>query len=402
MNTLITLAALAASFEGSQNAQVVTALRTAEAIRDNFPSFKAETIKAFPGCEAFSGNYVENIMPVSDSSSGRTYYLVDFDGANGYVLLGDGLEILGFRPSGEFDYANAHRNFNRDFLSFSSGYHPFVEAKSVSSPVPRKTILRAALPFSGPNSLDSYVSSKYGSGYTFNSKTWMGENCQKNANFSIYRENVGTGYWKDEDNCLLSALYKELERAKSVYSSKGYSAIPTQSVLVGSTSDPLYSELMAQRTADGEAKYAIHNMTVPKAYKDIRDYFIANDAYQTGPATVTKGVGCVANLASRYGLPMSASFMTDFSFETEIINGANKACERSYVWTPSGGENAGHSMNVIGYSCYQKETGWWIFKHTDKVFFTLVDDGWQGEMSAVDFTELERAGQKGTLLRTVF
>lgn len=395
MNAILSLAALAASVSAGVS---INAMDLGLAVSRDFSSVREQVCESLPDGESFAGTGVERILEIDDMMTGGAFCLVDFDGRNGYVMFGSDLSIIGLSLSGDFNYESIVFGFDSKFLSFGDGYHPFSKSVWGAAHSPK-----GRMAFSGPLSLSSYIEGKYGTGYdNFEMTAWPGWSYRENSEFSIYKENVGGYSYKDEDNCLLSSIFKSLEMANGRYSSYGYSSIPMGEVVAGGESDPFFSSLMAAKTASGEQRYVIAKSEAPESYRDIRDYFIINDGYRTGPSTVSKGVGCISNLASRYGTAMSASFLTDWSFTGEIVDNANKQSRVGYIWTPSGGDYANHSMNAIGFTYFKKESGWWIFKRTDYVYFSIVDDGRSGKMSAVDFTELEKNSQKGTIIKIIF
>lgn len=386
MNALLSLAALAASLSMPNGR--VSAMEAGLAIENDFPTFREQVQKTAP---MFSASRVEKIFEVEGENGGR-YCLVDFDGSNGYCLLGDSLEMVGMVYSGNFDYGLADGPFSSSFLSFSNGYHPFSEQSLFSQGKIRSPIRKIA--FSGTPSLSDYVANKYGAGFSgVESRALSDWPYVQNEEYSVYSESVGSSSFKSEDNCLLSSLYKSLLRAKKAFPAKGLSPIPTGEVSIGE-GDSFRQSLLAERNSGGSPRfYPFHNQA-PEAYKDIRDYFIANDGYRVGPATFSKGADCISQLSGKYGVSITASFGTDLSFQSDAVETITRGGDKEIIWMPTGGEYAYHAMNVTGYSYYQKTSGWWIFAHTDYVHFCLVDDGYQGKISA-----LEKNGKKGTLLR---
>jgi hypothetical protein len=400
MISLLTLATLAASFGGPQAGASVPAMTIGKAIQEDFVSFRKGIVSSLPEAADFSAEGVENLSELIDVSSGRSYCLVDFSSSCGYTILGADFDMLGFASFGNFDYSAVSSGFSSTFVSFGNGYHPFSSHRAFLRNAP---VMKTKIAYSGIDSLTSYVTGKYGNG--FSSKTIQcvsGWSYNKDSDFSVYLERKNNcASLFDEDNCYLASIYKSLLWAKGTYSSKGYSVFPASEASVG-PSDFFYSSLMAEKTAQGESRYILQHTQVPEMYYDIRFYFIYNSAYRTGPAQISIGPSCIAGLNARYNTKMTSNLSTDFSFESEIVDACDKGLARGYVWTPTGGDYLNHSMNVVGYALFQKTSGWWIFQHTDKVYLALVDDGYQGKMSAVDFTELEKAGQKGSLFRINF
>lgn len=324
----------------------------------------------------------------------RPAVLLDLDGQNGYLLLGEGGEVVAIQPTGDpnWDLVNGQLAYSRldgfGILNASQRYTPFST---------QKTFLDLSALFgsySGQESNDngegrivdrvSYVADRYGTDFIntdgFDSSDWGFET---QSECSLYQKNFSDGSVAYENNCVPYSLYRSLAYLGSL---KGVS-LPTDSSDYYVGGDSFYASYMAQRNEAGNPLYSIYQRHLPILYQNIRSYFVQYDNYSFGGSHPSAMSGCVSSLAARYGVSLSGALVSGLSFDNDVIPAfAANASPLALIWNPSSGSYANHSMSVTGYQIYSKTSGWWIFTPTDYVNLLQVNDGYSSSARYIDMT----------------
>jgi hypothetical protein len=358
-------------------------------IEQNFASFR-EAMCHYDGFASFSATKVEQAIEVPLLGEEKTCYLLDFDGLNGYALVGDKREMLAFSPKGSAPFD--------EFLCFSrydgwgsqkpgESFIPFARSRASDG----DTLCGVENTLTFISDPDAYIQAHYGSEASLqqaNNKAMWPFHTQQT--YSVYAKHIDGGLYEYESNCQLASIYESLEYFRTYFS---LSALPGANVGITPQSDPFYSLFMNQHTASGNSLYTIAHDTLPSIYQKIRAWFIQNDNYQFGPSHLNQTANCLAYLASQYSVSITGVYSTTWSLNDLISDVTKqKVCD---VFCVVDGTAPKHAMPITGRRVYKKTTGWWIFQHTD--YYTLMgfNNNKSGSQKFLDFT----SAPSGTLMK---
>jgi hypothetical protein len=351
-------------------------------IESNFDYFRLAMRGNAPDASSFDASYIEEeiVMGLTDSSEEAAY--LDFDGDNGYAVIGKNLEVFLLVPTGQIvvDASRGSLIYSRyDGLGYTRSGIPFEPLGEEASSFDW-TGAQSGTHYAGQESGAEgsgkiirpveYVAAKYGSGYeNYEIRVLQSWYFQTQKVFSLYARRNDDGTTSYEGNCLLASLYKNLDYIRSTRSA----SLPSDTVQANLSNDSFYASFMSQTTSDGYPRYSVYHSECPRLYKEIRDYFRDNDSYTFDSAHPSKASDCVAYINGLHATAFTTTLVTSWSFENEVEAAINNI-QKYQIWNQVYGTYPNHSMPVVGYSLFRKTTGWWIFTHTDYVKLMGVND----------------------------
>jgi len=364
---------------------------TASFIASNFSYFASMVRENVQNGASFSASYVENKIDIALTKTLEAAVYLDFDGENGYAVVGKNLEIYKVVVSGQlvFDLTRGDLVYSLyDGLGYSRTDVPFdpigsgavydwTSAQNGTHYAGQETGAEGSGKIVRPS---EYVTAKYGSGFeNYEIRALPNWYFEIQKSFSLYAKRNEDGTTSYEGNCLLASLYKSLDYIRS---SRGYS-LPSDTVFSNLSNDSFYTSFMSQMTGDGHNRYSVYHTSCPHLYKEIRDYFRDNDSYTFESAHPSKAGDCIAAINTLNGTTFTSAMVTNWSFESEVESPITNI-NRYMIWNQVYGTYPNHSMPVVGYTLFRKTTGWWIFAHTDYVKLMEVNDNFIDQERYID------------------
>ncbi|MCL1885474.1 MAG: hypothetical protein FWF98_01730 [Dehalococcoidia bacterium] len=333
----------------------------------------------------FSASYVEFKREIILVESGDIAIYLDFDGDNGYMLLGDNYVGYAFEIEGDLEYLR-----NIDEIYFYSVYDKFMFVQNGE-------LIPAGIEFKGEDfwddfnygvqwagqdppggagliyNLPAYMLDRYDAGYLpHESNTLSGFILAKQYDLSTYYKingNVSTS----EGNCVLSSIYVLLNYWRYA---KGYSSFPSTS----SNYNPINDYFYTQVVNDGWTPHYPNN--TPDLYLTIRSMAVNNHGYKTGGVSAIDMV--IEEAAAFYGYnALDASKRLTWSFGGEVVNQINAG--RPSLWNPGFGTYGSHSTVCYGYEVYRKTTRVLFVDFYTYVHLMKLNDNWNSTFRYFDY-----------------
>ena len=344
-------------------------------IEDNFSTFVSKY-------NAFNENKwlaesIEDRKPVINVTDNTSAVYLDFDGNNGYAVVGNDYNFLKFSQSGDLDYLK-----DLDVVLFSE-YDGFVyETESGFARYDvtyaddeywktvkfgryyagQKTNLKEGSGnISDP---DAYIKDRYGSGFILEtSKRLPGYVNVRQDNYSYYRL-----YGRGEGNCTLSAMFGIMRYLRDY---KGMNKFPYIEI-DRKHDDSFYAELIRR------GYKPVTNKKIEKLYATIRKVAI-NYGYTVESTfwTSLNMENIYKEVAYAYGYSMLTrkarldlmwSFLTHVKMEIDL--------GYPVMWNTARGQYGAHSMVVNRYRSYYKVHQFWFIKWREYRNLMSINDNW--------------------------
>ncbi len=405
------------------------AVAVADFIEDNFGKFVYEYNATSE--EEWHATYIENRYDILISECGDEYdgVFLDFDGANGYAVVGNDYNLLDFNVNEESPYLGI--TFDKCMYSTVTGYLYELNGEclsvnpeyNVDESVFDTEFSASMKNYEGQdndrvgcgsiNDTDLYVNDKYGNGWKLSKRKYLtttlnhtGEEITKTQSaLSVYiewkvrKDNLGNEYVDDftEGNCWLVSAYNALqylgEKNKKF---KNLPGVLDTSLYNPRVSEPkIYSKYFDKNGNNLSKALKYSNGTVAKDAngKTIRQYDLkdnnlefpdlyiamrkcANKYYgKINSGSIYETAYLIEQVAKQYDLNIDTNvFYTLLTSSSNALNSINKGYP--FLWGTFGDTYDNHLMMGCGYKTYSKTTGWWIFKVTSYKTFYEVKDGW--------------------------
>ncbi len=392
----------------------------ADFIEDNFDKFVVE-YNAASG-DSWDASTVEDRFPITVDECGTTYdgVFMDFDGENGYAVVGNDYELLDFQTSGESPYKNVEADGY--YYSATTGYHylsgeeylsvnednnadesVIIENANTSSMKHYEGQQRNAKGCGKIENTDAYVKSKYGSGWRLDRHRSLPMQGYTQGELSCYEHNYlqnGHIYHSTEGNCWVVSAFHVMQyladtRWKYTYVPKSTSRV---------TYDPSVSEpaiylkyfyphkenrtkfIHSSDRTEFAFEYALRkNLNFPELYTVMREHVSERYGQINDGGNDFETAEIMESTAKRYNRYLDADVHIFWSFYVD--KGTQQIDQnRPLVWSTSRNTYEEHSMAVCGYKYYSKVTGWWIFKSTKYKLFYELRDGHTAEPRFFDMS----------------
>lgn len=331
--------------------------------------------------------YSIEILEVDEMVEG---ILIDFNGDNGYVVVGEDLVVYEFKLNG----ASINDDFEKNDLKYDvlSGFtYEGIENNLIYDMALYEvydTSLDGVASDGTIEDLPDYVADVYGTSYTVdksvNATTMTGE---KQSNLSVYLKMVvddqGIVHYYSEGNCGLVGPYNLLKFYRTV---KGYYNLPT--VYTTSAYDPSVQETDFYNEKVAEGNYKIFDTEQGSAQRYFTPLYVEarleaidmNDS--TEGLTVWESRDILNNVMENHNYSTRFKIIEVWLMSTvtsRIDNG------EAILWSTIGSAYGDHTMFVAGYDIYVKETKiLFVTYRTYKNFFEL-RDGWNSSARYYDF-----------------
>lgn len=329
---------------------------------------------------------------------------IDFNGHNGYVIVGNNLTVYEFEVSGKsindevmksdlrYDVLSGiyYEGFEYDYdnqLPMFNGYDQSLNGVDTNGTI---------------YNLSDYVEDEYGSSYVLhesvNATTRSGES---QSDLSVYRkENYNSSgtliSLSSEGNCGLVAPYTLLKFYKY---EEGYTGLPygiaTYPYDPSAEETDLYNSKVAEggyRIYDTEQGYAQRSFS--PLYVEARQEAIDMNGSTEG-LTVWESRDILNNVMDNHGYTTNFKIIEIWSMNTvtsRIDNG------EAILWSTLGSAYGNHTMFVAGYDIYVKETRiLFVTYRTYKDFFEI-RDGWSTSPRYYDFNGINGGTTLGSFV----
>lgn len=347
-------------------------------IEDNFSTFVTEYNEATE--EEWLATSVESRKPVINVTDNTSAVYLDFDGDNGYAVVGNDYNFLDFSQSGDLKYLK-----DLDVVLFSE-YDGFVYETEYG--FARYDVTYADEEYWNDVELgryysgqekdkgegsgritdpDAYIKDRYGSGFNLETnKRLTGYSNVRQNNFNNYTK---SGY--GEGNCTLSAMFGIMQYLRDY---KGMSKLPSTTTTINPRNDSFYTELIGKG-------YSASTETVPSIYATIRSKAI-NYGYKAESSAwtsinmaniymdVMNAYGYSNNMWRRY-----AYLVLVWSFESQVKREIDAGFPT--MWNTARGQYGSHSMVVNGYRRYYKNHKIWFIKWKEYKNLMTLNDNWR-------------------------
>lgn len=356
----------------------------------------------------FLGDQIEKSLVVFVLGKGCYATYIDFNDANGYMVLDENNNLYEFSVDGDLEYL---KNLSFAFYSEEKGFEYYdeeigslslfvlpIEDETYSGDIQPVTtgteVIYAGQDKAGDGyiyDLDAYVANRYPK-YSYHSSYSVSNYLNVSQwDTSIYLKNFtqnGTPYVATEGNCTLNATYSVLNSWRQQglcpllpVNTIRYNAVerePKHQAFLSagwSVNDRVLVSTSALHTYGNKA---IDN--VPQLYADVRQVvYEREDEYGYQLEGIDLGLfnNKIAYLMrftlSKYSyFPKISNFGDDYP-AIEFFFIQNGMAQMLIVSNSSSYGN--HAMGCYGYAKYTYKTGWWIFSSTKNAYFLKVDDG---------------------------
>lgn len=356
---------------------------------------------------------VENKLPVEISNEDEVYegFLLDFDGDNGYALVGkdcDEATIIDMQTKGPSPYEGIKSE--KFIYSASRGYH-YVEGDEVLSVIKENNadedFLKKDLEkkYNGQSEAgvghitnpSAYIADRYGSGYTLYESKTLGyipkyDQSDLSGYYELKKEN-GSYNTYSEGNCWFVSAYNMVQ---SLGDKGTLSGVPKQTNTLSytlKTSEPNLYGKVYDASGNNKTKVVRNNSPVrdcdhqkyapyatrtwPKAYTVLRKH-VDSKYKKTDGGAVYDTSEIVNYTLKNYGYSNTKTFGT-------ICMGVYGDCgfgsiRKGYPFgiatcAVSNSEYGNHVMAGVGYKIYKKTSKWWIFTTTTYRYLYELADG---------------------------
>ena len=376
-------------------------------IEDNFDSFVNEYKNTTN--ETWNASSIEKRLSIVIDECGDVYdgVFLDFDGDNGYAVVGKDYEMLDFSTIGESPFKDISSAVY--YYSASTGYS-YLNGNSYLS-IDESNNAEEDFFIETENSkhyngqeenakgcgkihdTDLYVKDRYGSGWTLCSNktkslpmtgyTQWNMSCYRK--YSIENDKLSSTTWS-EGNCWVISAYNVLQ----YMAENKWTNMPKRSNTVSYTplaDEPYIYSKYFDSNGNNKTKLLYYNggkssiheyflvdkvLSFPKLYTEIRKHVNAKyKKIESGSIYRTSEI--IEYIANKYNHKTDAQ--EHISWKSYADTSTKKISDGyPLLWSTSNDTYGSHTMAVCGYKYYKKTSGWWIFKTTSyKLFYELRD-----------------------------
>ncbi len=321
---------------------------------------------------------IEDRKTITDVTDGSDAVYLDFDGDNGYAVIGNDYNFLDFSQTGDLEYLKKIDNilfseYDGFVYETDTGYGCY-DIEYGDEDFWREIELKKQ--YSGQDSegsgmirnSDDYIHDRYGTDFYLEKDKRLRnyENVQQNT-YSLYYDENGVG----EGSCTLSAMFGIMQYLRD---HKGMSKLPSETIVAHPENDSFYDDLIEKGYTTKDRK------NFPLLYETIRD--AAKDFGYTSESTAWTSI----NMANIYMNTMNklgydnnifcryAYLVLTWSYESQVI----REIDYGYptMWNTARGQYDAHSMVVDGYRIYTKVRKIWFFTLKEQKLLASLNDNW--------------------------
>ncbi len=347
-------------------------------IEDNFMSFINEYNNTTN--EKWLATSIELKKPVINVTNNTNAVYLDFDGDNGYAIVGNDYDFLDFSQSGDLKFLKdldivLYSEYDGFVYEIENGFarYDFVyKNDEYWNDVELCKYYNGQLQDKGEGSgrivdPDAYIKDRYGNGFILETNKRLSgyNNVQQNSFSSYFKDGYGEG------NCTLSAMLGIMQYLRDY---KGLSKLPLTTTTIDPKNDSFYEKLM-------DKGYSAYKVTVPSIYSTIRSKAI-NYGYkiESNAWTSINMANIFTKVMNEYGymnnsLNGYAYLMLVWSFESQVKNEIDAGFPT--MWNSARGQYGSHSMVVNGYRRYYKNHKIWFIKWKEYKNLMILNDNWQ-------------------------
>ncbi len=341
---------------------------------------------------------IEDRKTILDVTDGSNAVYLDFDGDNGYAVIGNDYNFLDFSLSGDLDYLKKlddilFSEYDCFVYETDTGYACY-DIEYGDADFWNKIELKKK--YNGQDSegsgmisnSDDYIHDRYGNDFNLEK--------EKRLNYKNVIQNKYSFYAKNglsEGNCTLSAMFGIMQYLRD---NKGMTKLPSENVMVYPEDDSFHEDLIEQG-------YTADKKDVPLLYETIRDD--AKDFGYTCESTawtsinmaniymnVMNKLGYDTNVFNRY-----AYLVLTWSYKSQVINDIDLGYPT--MWNTARGQYGAHSMVVNGYKIYTKVNKIWFFTWKEQKLLASLNDNWHNEDYYMDCDAFRRDERYMTFLQ---
>ena len=371
----------------------------ADFIEENLDKFVTEFSKESE--DEWLATSVEDRKQVIDIDSNEEYTYLDFDGDNGYAIIGNEYDFKDFTYKGDLEYTkepnilywSSYDGFvykdGEEYLRCGTQYLTEEELKEYVFNYDGQLGDDAGIGVikSGSDAIeniDKYLEDRYGGKWTYDEK-----NSKSLTNYKdVYQADYAV-YDGGEGNCTLSAFYGIFRYLRD---NKNFSGLPNYEVYVDTSKDSFGKNLKKR------------NVQIPKIYEQIRacaieyDYTTSSN-FWTSANMAQWGNDALANMGYKSNWYKTyAKMYLLWSFRGQVVSNINAGYP--VMWNQARGNYGNHSMVVKGYKTYTKTRKIWFIKWTEEKHFMEMNDNWRNKKCSTTYIDYE--GYSGDLIREGF
>lgn len=314
-------------------------------------------------------DYIKEVTVLNDQES-YVAYLCEFSKEQGYMLLADDYVLLDYARNKTTPYKGINA-LEYIYSELTSAYlYKTIEGRVLSTNPLENAIEdypSGAKNFLGISESASYVKSEYGSGYVRNIGLAISyKPIFKPSDLTIYQKNGVDA----EENCVLTATFLALQAMK--HNNKlPYFPSNTQTVFYDTWKNESEAYQIEVDLYKKKCKYNLgYIYNFPVLYKEIRN-FSSKNFWKIENLTGAEGEKLMNHMGGVYNTPnLCAKYTDDWQdYVPEITKSLNKYGMPSLFKMYQDGSY--HTMAVIGYTTFEKETK--ILFFTTKKTVTLLN-----------------------------
>lgn len=350
-------------------------------IEDNLDTFVSEYNSVSEN--TWLATKIEDKKSVIDINSYEEYMYLDFDGTNGYALVGNDYDFLEFSTEGDLDFTKKvdklYWSSFDGFVYLENGQYIRYNTKYLNE----DDLINQSFNYSGKvddeysdgsdviSNIPEYLKSRYGSGWYYDSK-----NSKSLNNYQNVYQNEYAIYDYGEGNCTLSAFYGIFRYLRD---NKNLKKLPKGDVEIDPTKDSF------------NKGHVVSNTIVPEIYAKIRENamnynYTVESNFWTSATMARWGNEALGSMGYKSDWYNSYVYMNlTWTFNNEVV----KNIDSGYpvMWNQTRGNYSNHSMVVKGYKTYKKDHKVWFVKWSESKHFMEMNDNWDftGYSTYIDF-----------------
>lgn len=325
---------------------------------------------------------------------------MDFDGENGYMLLGDDFILLEFETVGDLDYL---RECETIYYSLYDGFMQSIDGEFVSYNNNKEQSEKywqeneVGKIYNGQdaegsgkiNNTNAYVADRYGATFSLDATPRGlvdGFSFVLQNELSCYQKEFKVGYLRGEGNCSLAAMYGALNYYAE---KKSYSNFPKSIDQIFYNN--LYDDFNESVSDKGWiSKDFRDSRFLPKLYFKVRENAIAMCNYTVDGFNPFNEEKVLEKTARDFGYNIDAKHNVVLDFGERVAKHINAGYPS--LFNIANGTYADHTVVVIGYKIYSRTVKVLFWKKEEYVKLIEVNDNDVKESRFFDFTNYNGFG----------
>lgn len=368
-------------------------------------------------CGNWNASYIEDYFPITISYLGDKLegYFWDFDGENGYAVLGNNFQFHDFSISGESPY----KDYDSNNYFYSNGLYYYMKNDEYYSTNDQLNTddcysVMCGGGYSGQEknasgcgkiiNTDSYVNDRYSNEYKLVKNKSLNMKGYTQYNLSAYEHrkiiNDDVAYYS-EGNCWAVSAYIVLQYLQENKWKSMPSANTTFNYMISACEPKIYSNFYEEqhrgyKNISGSLSYDNNTKSIyrvaqkssflyfPSLWADVRKF--CNERWgKIDDGTIFETSEIIEKIASKYGYNVDAK--EHMAWGSYMDSGVSKIeSGLPIIWSTASGTYGSHTMAVCGYKYYEKKSSWWIFSNTSTVLFYELRDGYVAQPRYYDMS----------------